>query len=830
MPLSDRRRALPDGHFGGSGEQNTNIQYGERPTRPLGHSQLRASQSTIHTKYCIESSSALPDLSHDLDWTEQLSEYRNFHSKKRKRKCPVVPGEVSQDCSTATMPENTNSTNKTNNAAPNDIGDIDDIDDIETIGRHLNLERQYSNSTTDTILTNDDQTDTISTLSQPDIEMTCESGNILLTENELRLFDVNEHQSVNTNTNTNGETNEIDDINEDDERWETEIEENETDWFIDIPDCQSDDIDLVTSKQNNNNNNNSITTGHDINVIDTNDTNNATDKNHNNNNNNTNNNNNNNNHNGGNSINENGITNSASDTDNSSFADNSPLANIIRTRFQRNTNQFRQTRLQFRRTPNRTMMLDINNDNSGNDLVDIDNSTNMTNNIQNNNNNNAINNDTNTNTSINNSNNNTNSSRNNNNNSNNNLIWDSESTRVRLDRDKTEVLSTLYNYMKISEMDRYGIEIFDKGLRSVLDELTESDFQSLATSYWCNGIHFECMIKYRGTKISNNEKLQLPISSTLMDQAVTGGASVNKIKSLLLQKRKDTKNLKLSLKQELEFFRRNCHIRFWNHEVLVRSFLENGWLTPEIAQIGLNKFLLHIFDRAVRNRSQKKQSKKPSKNKHNKNNTNGDVRNTCNGVNNTHNLNRKTPSSSSSSSYKCPALQYGNVSFDIDMNASSGGTGSNSNNSNNNFNNNYYSNKNKNKRRRRRNNRNGKNGRSGTGNSNGNKHNGQTGQNGQNDATVLFGYPSEDDRDTILNRDGNTRDLDPINFSEKTLHRWCCLIEILCSRGAKCPKAKFKGVPQLAHSATSGKNTWWIISTPVGMLTICFFLLSLLID
>ena len=93
------------------------------------------------------------------------------------------------------------------------------------------------------------------------------------------------------------------------------------------------------------------------------------------------------------------------------------------------------------------------------------------------------------------------------------------------------------------------------------------------------------MINYRGTILADNTPLKLEITDSLLDSAMTGGSAVNKIKSMLLQRRKDVNSLQISLKQEKEFFHRNCQIRFWNHEVLVRAYAENKWLTPQLAQV-----------------------------------------------------------------------------------------------------------------------------------------------------------------------------------------------------------------------------------------------------
>lgn len=59
-----------------------------------------------------------------------------------------------------------------------------------------------------------------------------------------------------------------------------------------------------------------------------------------------------------------------------------------------------------------------------------------------------------------------------------------------------ELISKLYNYMKISEMDKYGIIVFETVFIKYLPFLCESDLSTLVTSYWCNDSHFEVYQKY----------------------------------------------------------------------------------------------------------------------------------------------------------------------------------------------------------------------------------------------------------------------------------------------------------------------------------------------
>jgi len=172
-------------------------------------------------------------------------------------------------------------------------------------------------------------------------------------------------------------------------------------------------------------------------------------------------------------------------------------------------------------------------------------------------------------------------------------------------KETNEMLSRLYNYMKISEMGKYGITVFQKILETYLPLLTETDIFTLVTSYWCNGTHFRCLINYRGKMIRNKKVLKLYITDELLDAAITGGCNAEKIKEMLKQRRKDHDNLSLlaCTQQDQDFFVRNCKYRFWNHEILIRAFLENGWLDAELGQIALDRFANCIYDRRMKNLS-----------------------------------------------------------------------------------------------------------------------------------------------------------------------------------------------------------------------------------
>lgn len=215
------------------------------------------------------------------------------------------------------------------------------------------------------------------------------------------------------------------------------------------------------------------------------------------------------------------------------------------------------------------------------------------------------------------------------------------------------ILSKLYNYMKISEMSKYGISVFEVTFSSYLPYLTESDIYKLATSYWCNGEHFERMIAHRGDRLKctpscmviqeeqeeqdvainaydydertnqhhctkHGPRLQLKINEDLLDAAMQSGACVDKIESMLLQKRVD-EGVEIAVNcnkaqqhsssykakkfyhtaSESNFYLRNLKHRFWNHEVLVRVFIQNGWLTPNLAETAMKTFIKTIYHRVL---------------------------------------------------------------------------------------------------------------------------------------------------------------------------------------------------------------------------------------
>jgi len=109
------------------------------------------------------------------------------------------------------------------------------------------------------------------------------------------------------------------------------------------------------------------------------------------------------------------------------------------------------------------------------------------------------------------------------------------------------------------------------------------------------------------------------------------GASVDKIEAMLLQKREDDGMRRHSMsvaacrghrgqrwrcrkdgklwfyqsKEERAFYLRNLKHRFWNHEVLVRVFIQNGWMTPDLAEYAMKTFIKTIYHRVLQSKAPK---------------------------------------------------------------------------------------------------------------------------------------------------------------------------------------------------------------------------------
>jgi len=58
-------------------------------------------------------------------------------------------------------------------------------------------------------------------------------------------------------------------------------------------------------------------------------------------------------------------------------------------------------------------------------------------------------------------------------------------------------------------------------------------------------------------------------------------------------------------KEERAFYLRNLKHRFWNHEVLVRVFIQNGWMTPDLAEYAMKTFIKTIYHRVLQSKAPK---------------------------------------------------------------------------------------------------------------------------------------------------------------------------------------------------------------------------------
>merc|ERR1712228_375878 len=56
-------------------------------------------------------------------------------------------------------------------------------------------------------------------------------------------------------------------------------------------------------------------------------------------------------------------------------------------------------------------------------------------------------------------------------------------------------------------------------------------------------------------------------------------------------------------KRERAFYLRNLKHRFWNHEVLVRVFVHNHWMTPDLAAFAMRTFVKTIYHRVLHSKA-----------------------------------------------------------------------------------------------------------------------------------------------------------------------------------------------------------------------------------
>lgn len=60
--------------------------------------------------------------------------------------------------------------------------------------------------------------------------------------------------------------------------------------------------------------------------------------------------------------------------------------------------------------------------------------------------------------------------------------------------------------------------------------------------------------------------------------------------------------------EERAFYLRNLKHRFWNHEVLVRVFIQNGWMTPDLAEYAMKTFIKTIYHRVLQSKAPRPKS------------------------------------------------------------------------------------------------------------------------------------------------------------------------------------------------------------------------------
>jgi len=166
--------------------------------------------------------------------------------------------------------------------------------------------------------------------------------------------------------------------------------------------------------------------------------------------------------------------------------------------------------------------------------------------------------------------------------------------QLNLEEAADDRMDRLFNYMKISEMSRYGSPVFNAALDQYMHVLSEADFETLVTSYWCCKQHFISIIRRRGQHIKGGT-LRLRITHSLLSQAIDGG-NVDKIKAMFLCRERDVGNPYIFEKQKRNFLLRDCR-RFWDHELPLKAYAEVGWLTPAFATIGLKKFSKYMHTR-----------------------------------------------------------------------------------------------------------------------------------------------------------------------------------------------------------------------------------------
>lgn len=157
--------------------------------------------------------------------------------------------------------------------------------------------------------------------------------------------------------------------------------------------------------------------------------------------------------------------------------------------------------------------------------------------------------------------------------------------------------------MKISDMSRYGIRVFRDALDLYKMCLVERDFMTLVASTWCRVQHFEVIYSIRGSQMAGGH-LKLDPSWTLFFLALRNEHHMYKPNSGLRCSKKILALLYFMRNESLsdEDFRRRLkkHIksfpctRFWDLCSPLIAVAQIGFLTPMLAQLGLERFAANI--------------------------------------------------------------------------------------------------------------------------------------------------------------------------------------------------------------------------------------------
>lgn len=106
-----------------------------------------------------------------------------------------------------------------------------------------------------------------------------------------------------------------------------------------------------------------------------------------------------------------------------------------------------------------------------------------------------------------------------------------------------EIMNKLINFMKISQMQKYGMPIFETMFIRYLPYLAEHEISTLARSYWCYSGHIKVFIKHRGFTAHRNAPLKFQIDMSLIEETLMSKTndfeSASKLSVLLEQMKED---------------------------------------------------------------------------------------------------------------------------------------------------------------------------------------------------------------------------------------------------------------------------------------------------